>query len=74
MPSTCVNKCINAIGKDFWRPVFNVSMYIEFQIFFSIAKYSNARFSLCETLHEFVHGFCFFTKVHFKQYGPQKKD
>ena len=41
-------------------------MHMEFQICFSIEKYENASFSLCEISNEFIHALCL-SEVHFQQ-------
>ena len=50
---------INAIGKSGFRGVYsNDTLYMEFRVCFTIAKYENAICSLCETSDVFIHAFC----------------
>ena len=50
---------------------FNATVYIEFRICFTIAKYENVLFSLCETSNTFIGAFCY-SKIHFHQSGQFK--
>ena len=53
----------------FVRLPFNDTVCMEFQICFTIEKYANNIFSLCETSKEFIHAFCL-SEIHFHQSGP----
>ena len=44
-------------AKGVWRRLFNDNVYKEFRICFTIAKYENDVFSLCETSNAFIHVF-----------------
>ena len=59
----------------FWRHLFNDTVYMEFPVCFSTAKYENdtfvISFSLCETSNAFIDAFCY-SRIHFHQSGPLK--
>ena len=43
----------------FWKRLFNATVYKEFLICFTIAKYENVILSLCETINVFIDAFCY---------------
>ena len=55
----------------FWRRLFNETVYTEFRVYFTTAKYENDMFSLCETSNAFIDAFCY-SKIHSHQPGPLK--
>ena len=52
--------------KEFWKRKFNVTVYMKFRVCFTLAKYENDTFSLCETTNVFIMLFCY-SKIHFHQ-------
>ena len=60
MPSMYRNKNINANG--FLRHLFNDTVCMEICVCFTIAKYINGIFSLCETSNVLIHAF-FHSKI-----------
>ena len=56
---------------EYWKCVFNSTVYMEFRVWFTIAKYENDMVSLCETINVFIDSFCYY-KIHFHQLGPFK--
>ena len=57
--------------KGFWKHLFNATVYMEFRVCFTIAKYENDLLSLCETIDVFIDAFCY-SKIHFHHLGPFK--
>ena len=57
--------------KGLRKPLFNDTVYAEFQVCFTIAKYEKDIFSLCKTSNPFIHAFCH-SKINFHQHGPLK--
>ena len=53
------------------KRLFNATVYMEFQVCFTIAKYENDMLSLCETINVFIDAFCNL-KIHFYKLGPFK--
>ena len=53
----------------FWRHLIIDTVYMEHRVCFTIAKYENGMFSLCETSNAFIDAFCY-SKIHFHQSGP----
>ena len=54
---------------DFWKRLFNATVYMEFRVCFTIAMYENDMLSLCETINVFIDAFGY-AKSHFQQLGP----
>ena len=52
----------------FWRRSFNGTVYMEFRVYFTTAKYENDVCLLCETSNAFIRAFCHST-VLFHQAG-----
>ena len=48
------------------RRLFNDTVYMEFRVCFTVAKYENNIFSLCETSNAFIDAF-YYSKIHFHQ-------
>ena len=46
-------------------------VFIEFRVCFTIAKYKNDLFLLCETKNVIIDAFCY-SKIHFHQLEPFK--
>ena len=44
---------------EFWKRLFNTTVYIEFRVCFTLAKYENDMLSLCETTNVSVDSFLF---------------
>ena len=64
--------CVGAKNVNwFCRRLFNDTVYMEFRVCFTIAKYENDIFSLCESSNEFIDAFCH-SKIHFHQTGGLK--
>ena len=67
----CVGtKHIKANGK--WvLCLLNGTVYVEFGVYFAMAKYENDMFLLCETSNAFIDAFCY-SKIHFHPSRPFK--
>ena len=54
----CVGtKHIKVNGNGFFRHFFNDTVYMEFRVCFTTAKYENNVFSLCKTKNAFIDAF-----------------
>ena len=47
------------MGNEFWKRLFNITVYIEFRVCFTLASYENDMLSLCETTNVSVDAFLF---------------
>ena len=57
----CVGtKHINAKDNEFWKRLFNATVYMKFRVCFTLAKYENDMLSLCETTNVFIDAFLLF--------------
>ena len=43
----------------FMKRLFNATVYMELQVWFTIAKYANDMLSLCKTINMFIDAFCY---------------
>ena len=57
---------------EFSKRKFNATVCMEFQVCFTLAKYTNDMLSFCETTNVFIDAFVFNSKIHFHQLGPFK--
>ena len=57
----------NKTVKVFWRRLFNDTVYMEFRVCFTIAKYENGIFSLCETSNAFIDAFRYSKSIFISQ-------
>ena len=55
----------------FLKRLFNVTVYMELRVCFTIAKNENDMLSLCETINVFIGAFCY-SKIHVHHLGPFK--
>ena len=62
-----ITKHIKAVGKHVLEAVFNEAVYREFRVCFTIVKYENEIFSLCEPPKEFINAFCLSKPIFFSQ-------
>ena len=56
---------------EFWKRLFNATIYMEFRVCFTIAMYENDILSLCETVNVLIVAFGY-AKSHFQELGPFK--
>ena len=56
---------------DFWKRLFNATVCMEFQVYFTFAKYENDMLSFYETTNVCIDTFCN-SKTHFHQLGSVK--
>ena len=51
--------------KEFWKRLFNATVYMKFRVCFTLANYENDMLSLCETTNVFIDVFFVIKKTIF---------